>query len=313
MLLIVFLTMDDRFAPSAPFLFRRKKEAIENANPSPTRSARGGPMQNSYSEIQSTRNPLAMQLKSLQRAKGRKEEGLFLAEGRKMVGEAFDAGMSPFAVLCSAKALQSGAPEGELLLRLPQQSIHLVSEAVLASVSDTVSPQPILAAFPLPKNPALAQQKGLCLLLDCLQDPGNAGSIMRSGDALGADWLLLGPGTADPYAPKTLRAAMGSTFHLPVLQVDELLPVMDKMKEQDYLFIAGDLKGEDTLPPSLPASTALVIGNEGRGISPEILANCQIRYRLPMKGRAESLNAAASAAILLYEISQRMPDACAGI
>lgn len=265
-------------------------------------------MDAAYPEISSPRNPLAQRIKSLHRAKGRREEGLFLAEGRKLVAEAWQSGLQPALVFCSPQALAQGSPEALLLAELPQEHIHLVSKEILSSVSDTRSPQPILAAFPLPESPPLRAQRGFCLLLDQLQDPGNMGSMMRSGDALGADWLMLGPGCADPYAPKTLRAAMGSTFHLPILQTPDPLSSAEDMIDHGYVLVAGDLEGASELPERLPKSTALVIGNEGNGVSPALLERCQLRYRLPMKGRAESLNAGAAAAILLYEISRRLPD-----
>lgn len=261
-----------------------------------------------YPEISSTRNPLAQRIKALHRSKGRREEGLFLAEGRKLVEEAWRAGLTPALIFCGSRALEQGSPESTLLAELPQENIHLVTEDVLQAVSDARSPQPVLAAFPLPERPPLGTQSGFCLMLDGLQDPGNMGSMMRSGDALGADWLLLGPGCADPYAPKTLRAAMGSTFHLPMVQAEDLLSAAEDLIDGGYVLVAGDLAGASELPGQLPESTALVIGNEGNGISPALLARCQIRYRLPMKGRAESLNAGAAAAILLYEISRRLPE-----
>ena len=209
-------------------------------------------MEHHYPEIQSTRNPLVLRFKSLQRAKGRREEGLFLSAGRKVVTEALAAGLKPVAVFCSPRALQPAAAERDLLPRLRRESVYLVNDAVLAAATDTVSPQPLVAAFPLPQPPALAEQQGFCLALDCLQDPGNMGSILRSGDALGADWLLLGLGCAAPYAPKTLRSAMGPTFHLPLVQVENLPAAMQNMAEGDDHFLCGDLLGEGPVPLALP-------------------------------------------------------------
>ena len=141
------------------------------------------------------------------------------------------------------------------------------------------------------------------LLLDGLQDPGNLGTILRTADAMGAVGLLLGSGCADPYAPKPLRAAMGSIYHMPVWQGD--LPTeIEKLKRQDYTLVCGHLKGEGTLPAATERM-CLAIGNEGNGVSDNVADMCH-KYRLPMYGFAESLNAAVAAGILIYELARGM-------
>ena len=153
-------------------------------------------------------------------------------------------------------------------------------------------------------TPPQTYPNGLVVVLDGVQDPGNVGAILRSADAFGATGLLLSPACADAYAPKTLRAAMGSTYHLPVWQ-GELLPELSSMRLQGFTALCGDLNGSETLPP-LASSVALVIGSEGSGVSAEVIAVCE-GYRLPMRGRAESLNASVAAGVLLYVVSAAMP------
>ena len=257
--------------------------------------------------IQSNSNPIVRQLRSLHQRKARQHSGMFLAEGPKIVEEALRSGETLLHVLLREEDREAFSP---LLQRIQQEQpaalCYVVNDKVLHAVSDAQTPQGIVAAIALPPQQQALPGAGFGLYLDALQDPGNVGAMLRSADALGVDWLLLGGACADPYAPKTIRAAMGSTFHLPIYQHADGCAALRALADQGYLLLAADLHGASSLPPTLPGRTLLMIGNEGRGLSAEALALADLRYRLPMKGRAESLNAAACAAILLYECALRL-------
>jgi TrmH family RNA methyltransferase len=125
--------------------------------------------------------------------------------------------------------------------------------------------------------------------------------VLRTADAFGAAGLLLGEGCTDPFSCKAVRAAMGSTYHIPIWKGD--LPYeLGRLKAQGFGLVCGHLAGEEKLPP-LPENRVLVIGNEANGVSPEAAEKCAL-YRLPMRGRAESLNAAVAAAILIYKLTE---------
>ena len=176
-----------------------------------------------------------------------------------------------------------------------------VNEAVLASVSDTETPQGVAAAVKTPDTtPPKVYPEGLIVTLDRVQDPGNLGTILRTADAFGAKGLLLSEGCADPFSPKTLRAAMGSTYHIPVWQGD-IVSELERLKAQGFFAVCGHLKGKEALP-ELPEKRVIIIGNEANGVSDEVAGKAYL-YRLPMKGRAESLNAAVAAAILIYKLA----------
>ena len=140
---------------------------------------------------------------------------------------------------------------------------------------------------------------GTILLLEDVQDPGNVGTLIHTADALGAGAVILSPRCADPFSPKTLRSSMGSVYHLPVY-VTDIPDALRTLTAQGYTCLCGHLKGSETLPPKTD-KMALLVGNEGNGVTDEAAALCYA-YRLPMAGRAESLNAAVFGAILLYEI-----------
>lgn len=246
--------------------------------------------------ITSRQNAFIKSVRALSSAKERRAQGVHLIEGEKLLGEAIVSGMRLTAVL---------AEEGYACPALPADTaVYETARDILVSCSQCATPQGVLATVETPDlTPPDAYPAGLGLVLDCVQDPGNVGTILRTADAMGAAFVLASPDTADLFSPKAVRAAMGSTYHLPVYTGD-LVRELPRLAAQGFLCVCGHLAGQETLPP-LPACVALVIGNEGNGVSDEHAALC-VKYRLPMPGRAESLNASVAAGILLYELSSRM-------
>jgi tRNA G18 (ribose-2'-O)-methylase SpoU len=160
------------------------------------------------------------------------------------------------------------------------------------------------AAQDEPVSPSVLGDK--LVLMEAVQDPGNVGAILRTMDAAGFNGAILTPGCADPYAPKALRATMGAIFRIPTLQAESAVQAVETLKMEGYAVVAAELGGADFFERKpLGNKVCLIIGNEGAGITKETLAAATHRYRLPMKGGAESLNAAAAAAIMIYEIAFR--------
>ena len=251
--------------------------------------------------IESTRNEKVKRARALANRKGRAEQGAHFIEGEKLVREAIVSG----AVFQDA-FIEAGHDIMAAVLSGSGAEVHTVSRAVMESLTLTDTPQWVCATIKTPNTPLPEfYPAGLIVALDCVQDPGNLGTILRTADAMGASGLLLGAGCADPYAPKPLRAAMGSIYHLPVWQGDLMLEI-PRLSEQGFLCICGHLKGGDTLP-SPGERCVLLIGNEGSGVSDELAALC-FKYRLPMYGFAESLNASVAAGILIYELARRMHE-----
>ena len=246
--------------------------------------------------IESRANERVKEARKLLLRKERKESGLHLIEGEKLVGEAISSGAR--IVSCFLEQGFAFSP--------PESAItHLVSRAVLESLCESQTPQGVVVVVESTAlTPPERYPTGLVVALDGVQDPGNVGTILRSADAFGASGVLLSPACADVYAPKTLRAAMGSTYHLPVWQGD-LTRELSALKQQDFFALCGDLRGSETLP-NLPKNVVLVIGSEGSGVSAEVASLCA-GYRLAMRGRAESLNASVAAGVLLYVVSGAMP------
>lgn len=249
--------------------------------------------------IESTRNETIKLTRTLSLGKGRKEQGRHFIEGEKLVREAIASGADLIDVF-----LESGYTELDQILNNKAVRVHQVSRTVMESLSNTKTPQRVCATIRTPDlTPPEIYPAGLIVALDRVQDPGNLGTILRTADAFGAKGLLLGEGCADPFAPKTLRAAMGSHYHLPVWQA-ELKRELTKLANKAVPLICGHLNGTETLP-QIKQACVLVIGNESRGVSDEIAEIC-IKFKINMAGMAESLNASVAAAILIYEISKQM-------
>lgn len=245
--------------------------------------------------ITSRSNERVKAARALQDAKARRETGLHLIEGDKLVRDAFASGARITTVFAREGAAAFDGVE-----------TVFVSESVMDALSTAKTPQDLCAVAETPdvRCPA-AYPEGLVIVLDRLQDPGNLGTIVRTADALGAAGVLISPDSADPFSPKALRAGMGSTYHLPIY-IGSLRDELPRLREQGFVCICGHLKGSETLP-AIERRTALVVGNEGQGVSDETAAQC-VPYRMPMRGRAESLNAAVFAALMMQTIGNRMPE-----
>ena len=252
----------------------------------------------SVEQITSRKNPLLVHIKKLAASRSyRRGCGEYLGDGTKLLEEALR-----WQAPLSAVVVSQGhpVPEGTGDARLVE-----VPPEVMASISPMETPQGALFVARQPETappPRLAG--GRYLVLDGVQDPGNVGTIWRTADALGADGLLLVGPCADPFSPKTVRSTMGACFRLPVyeLEREELLPLL----ERSGLPLYATALEEDTvdLRRADLSRCAVVIGSEGRGVSREVLDQCAQTLKIPMRERCESLNAAAAAAVVLWEMAR---------
>ncbi len=233
-------------------------------------------------------------LRALKTRAEREKQGLYLAEGEHLCGEAVREGLA-LAVLCQADKQDKYA--GLLSSGL---TVYTLPPAAMALISDTRTPQGIAALCRLPAQASLQALGTRLVALNSVQDPGNVGTILRTMDAAGFTGMLLDKDSADPFSPKALRAAMGAAFRLPMRVNDDL--AQDLLQLEGFDIIASQLDGDDFYArPPLKERVCLIIGNEGAGISPRLCALATHRYRLPMPGCAESLNAAVAASVMIYD------------
>lgn len=244
--------------------------------------------------VTSRRNPLFQRMRKLNASNSfRRQQGLFLCEGPKLLEEAVKWDVSiQFAVK---------SPEFSLPAGLSCQVVETPAD-VLETLADTETPQGVVFACPLPET-GLPDKlaPGRYLVLDGVQDPGNLGTVWRTADAFGAAGLILTGNCADPFSPKAVRASMGACFRLPVWRGDRS-GAAELLRTSDIPLYATALR-EDTVDVRRAdlSRAAVVIGSEGRGISEEMLELCEKTLKIPMIDRCESLNAAVAAAIVLWE------------
>jgi RNA methyltransferase, TrmH family len=181
--------------------------------------------------------------------------------------------------------------------------VVIVPDALFARISDTNSPQGILAVVNWPELLARTGQEPLLIVADGIRDPGNLGTIIRCAAALGATGVVCGPGSTDPYAPKVVRAAAAAQWAIPVVPSADFEP--DEIFADVQLFVADGSSETRIDGVDMTMSTAIVVGNEGFGVSDEMLALPHMRVAIPMRETVESLNAGVAAGIILYEAQRQ--------
>ncbi len=181
--------------------------------------------------------------------------------------------------------------------------LYVVSEKVMEALGDTEAPQGIILVGKMQPQEELNPEAKRIVYLDKVKDPGNVGTIIRSADAFGADAVVLSAECADLYNPKTVRATMGSMFHLPVFCENTYLEVPRKLKDNGFIIVTGSLDTDNT-PATVDFvynKTVICLGNEAHGVSDALVALGVTKVKIPMPGKAESLNVAIAGSVLLYE------------
>jgi len=256
--------------------------------------------------IQSRENPFFKELKKLAgSAQQRKKSAQTLLDGVHLVQAFLASDGKPQHLLVTAAALLDSEVQS-LLRQLPGVPSTQLADSLFAELTELKSPTGILALIAVPDAAPSAARSHFCLLLEDIQDPGNLGSMIRSAAAAGCDAVFLSQGCADAWSPKVLRAGMGGHFALAVHESADLIAIASGFPGRVY---AAALTAKGSLYDcDLRCDTAFAVGNEGAGLS-EGLLNISQPVIIPMPGRVESLNAAAAAAVCLFEAArQRGPD-----
>lgn len=258
--------------------------------------------------ITSTANRQIKNVIQLQkRAKERRKQGAFVMEGPRMVAE------TPVELLreiyVSERFLPDRDPETAAKLRewehLGRGEIVTVSESVFAHMSDTATPQGILAVAAKPEyslEEILDRSPAHLLLLEGIQDPGNLGTMVRTGEGAGITGILMSPGTVDLFSPKVVRSTMGSIYRVPFFEASDWEAALRQVKAAGVRLYAAHLRGTGSYDSfDYTGPSGFLIGNEGNGLTEETASAADALLKIPMEGRLESLNAAMAAGILMYE------------
>lgn len=245
--------------------------------------------------ITSIQNNKVKQWRKLYKRKERLKTNTFLVEGYHLVEEAKKSGWEIREIIL--------VENKDIPTWCQHFSVFLVSESVLKHISQTETSQGILAVIEMKETPL--QKNNHVLLLDAIQDPGNLGTIIRTADAAGFGAVILGEETVDVFNDKVIRATQGSLFHIPVISA-KLEDMIEELKEVGFTIWASTLEKAtyyDEL--DVPKKVALILGNEGAGIRQVLLEQADTCVKIPIYGKAESLNVGIAASILMYYIKQK--------
>lgn len=248
----------------------------------------------------------------LKKAKERKEKKAFVVEGPRMVVEAPAESLK--AVYVSENFEKN--PENQALLKELEAKckvsgavVEVVADSVFKSVSDTQTPQGIMAVVDMPEytlEQLLDGEKTHLLILESIQDPGNLGTMIRTGEGAGITGVIMNKTTVDLFNPKTIRSTMGSLYRIPFFITEDLSATMELLKDKGVSLYAAHLKGEQFYTEeNYTNACGFLIGNEGNGLSDEIANLADAYIKIPMEGQVESLNAAISATLLMYEANRQ--------
>lgn len=263
--------------------------------------------------IRSRTNRKLKLLRNLRTGRAREKHGLFFVEGLKVVEELLKGRWGhPQELFLDAATPEERLAGLRTLLGTTNIRISFVSSEAMATVADTTSSQGILALARIPDiaTDDLFSSSRVILLLDGVQDPGNVGTIIRMAEGMGADGVIALGGTCDPYSPKVVRATAGAIFHLPVYRSRQKEDVLKKIIVSDHLLTVLTPQGTpywDMLDTLMSSRLVLVAGNEGMGVSPDIMEAADVSISIPMQGNVDSLNVAVSTGLILLRLREEFP------
>ncbi len=242
----------------------------------------------------------------LKKRKEREEQGVFVVEGIKIFKEALTLDRVEKAYFAEFYFNSLSEEEKNCFSSIEYET---VSDSVFNSIAETVTPQGVIAIVKMVKpdiDRILRNAKRL-VLLENLQDPGNLGTIIRTSEAAGVEMCTLSEGSVDIYNPKTVRSTMGAMFRVPVAYVPDMVAFVKELNEKGFNTIATDLSATNDYSDDIYGEkAAVIIGNEGNGLTKETVEAANTRVIIPMEGNVESLNAGVAAALMMYEMKRRI-------
>lgn len=257
---------------------------------------------NSKNIITSLSNSQVKHLMMLQtKSKIRNERAEFIIEGIKLYNEAREDG-----VIVKTYISESFYSEIKESIEFDYE---IIKDSIFKEISDTISPQGIMAIVKMPKNEISdilgidKKNKLKILLLENIRDPGNLGTIIRTAEGAGLSGIIINNASVDLYNPKVIRSTMGSIFRVPIYITNDLVNTINYLKQKEVYILAAHLDGKPYCEDIVRANrSAVLIGNESKGLSDNIISLADSLIKIPMAGKVESLNAAVAASILMYEM-----------
>jgi TrmH family RNA methyltransferase len=262
--------------------------------------------------IESSSNAQIKKIKKLiKNARFRREERMFVAEGWKMLDEAVKNHLVR-AVYVSVDAALEWEKRAAMVENEDSIYVEWLSSSLFQELSDTVSPQGVIALVEMPMYDIhkISSTGEALLLLEDIQDPGNLGTMMRTAEGAGMSGVVLSKGCVDLFNPKVVRATMGAMFRMPYFICDDFSTTVEQLKNDKFRICAAHLAGKKSYTEeTFEGKTGIMIGNEANGLSEKICRLADVYVKIPMEGELESLNAAVSAALLMYEVHRKRKKA----
>lgn len=242
-------------------------------------------------------------LKSLFKKKYRDKMGLYVVEGRRIIEHGFENEIEFHSVFFSEDSVYVDGNEKLIeLLESVDLPVYKLESELFKSMADTENSQGFMAIVKKKEYNFDKEYHKSILFIDRVQDPGNLGTIIRTADSAGVDLIVYNKGTVDPFNSKTVRSAMGSIYYMPMIKIDDNIEFFTELKDAAYKVVTTSLDTNSYYSDvDYGEKYAIVVGNEGQGVSDEIMEISDVKVKIPIYGKAESLNVAIATALMLYE------------
>ncbi len=256
--------------------------------------------------ITSKDNEIIKNIRKLKEKKYRDSSNEYIVEGIKLIEEAIEENANIKTIVVCEECIKDNCIDQKLLYRIAKYNCIYVAEKVFSLLTDVVNPQGMLAVLEKTSSEdKMKYDEDIIVVLDGIQDPGNLGTILRTVDSVGLTQIVLSKTSVDAYNPKVVRSTMGAIFRVNIIEAEDLIATLKNMKKHKYKIVATSLAGQENIYEMDYKKTAIVIGNESKGVSKEILEIADSKTKIPMLGKTESLNASIATGVILYEYVRR--------
>lgn len=241
-------------------------------------------------------------IKKLKEKKYRDQNGEYIIEGVRLIEEAINEEALIKTIVICDECLENSTINQNLLYEIAKYNCIYVDKKIFLTLTDVVNPQGVLAVVSK-TNPdkKIDYNEDIIVVLDCVQDPGNLGTILRTIDSIGLKQVILSKGCGEIYNPKVVRSTMGAIFRVNVIEAENILENIAELKKHKFEILATSLEDSESIYNIEYNKKVIVIGNEGNGVSKEVLEKADKKIKIPMLGKTESLNASVATGIVLYE------------
>lgn len=252
--------------------------------------------------ITSKDNEIIKNIKKLKEKKYRDIEGKYIIEGIKLIEEAIKESVNIDKIVICEDCINNDSIESKLMYEIAKNDCIYVSQKVFENITEVSTPQGILAIINKKDNSnSIDFSEDIIVVLDDLQDPGNLGTILRTLDSIGLHQIIITKNTTDAYNSKVVRSTMGAIFRINIIQTNDLPKIINEMKKHKFKIMATSLQGNKSIYDIDYNKKVIIIGNESKGVSEVAFKEADEQIKIPMLGKAESLNASVATSIVLYE------------